>query len=437
MRKHLKGRLLGILAAVMTFSALNPSIASADMGNYNFVSIEAGAVDSITVNGVTVEALYKPYGRGYDSDQTYCCAALVHRFYSQVYGRSVSNLNNTASVPCIDQGSFSETAAPKVGDVLRDNYSVHWAIVKEVNGNTVTLIQQNAWNGSYTKAWVGATVQIGDPRYTFFTWDGNQQTAGAGTAAGNYAIEYTDQEIGQINAVVHAKVSNPNRVQVTQVGCRLWDAKGTLLKEHVENCQRQESRFNMWYEISAELGVTLTPATAYSYQFFVMENGTEHPGEVQTFTTQQGPAKETDSRRTSEERISDAILLMQTGVKYYAKDELEDIVGVPAQTSDTAYYFNMETLFEKTGWMTFEMAEGSDVTGVRWEYTYGNGSEENLQHSETFYNDIVKVAKKVFGKSGKGICTNPDNMTMTWKGQGKVERNLVNGVPVVSVYVFE
>ena len=64
-----------------------------------------------------------------------------------------------------------------------------------------------------------------------------------------------------------------NRVQLTQVGCRLWDAKGTLLKEHVENCQRQESRFNMWYDISAELGVTLTPATAYSYQFFVMENG--------------------------------------------------------------------------------------------------------------------------------------------------------------------
>ena len=69
----------------------------------------------------------------------------------------------------------------------------------------------------------------------------------------------------------------------------------------------------MWYDISAELGVTLTPATAYSYQFFVMENGAEHPGEVQMFTTQQGSAKETDSVRTSEERISDAILLMQAG----------------------------------------------------------------------------------------------------------------------------
>ncbi len=155
MRKHLKGRLLGILAAVMTFSVLNPSIASADMGNYNFVSIESEVVDSITVNGVTVEARYKPYGAGYDTDSTYCCAALVQRFYSQVYGRNVSNLKRTTSVPYIDQGSFSETAAPKVGDVLRDNYSAHWAIVKEINGNTVTLIQQNAWNGSYTKAWVG------------------------------------------------------------------------------------------------------------------------------------------------------------------------------------------------------------------------------------------------------------------------------------------
>lgn len=435
MKKHGKGRLLGILAAVMTVMLINPSAVSADMGNYHFVSIDAGAVDRITVNGVTVEALYKPYGGGYDSDSTYCCAALVHRFYSQVFGRQVSNLNSTTSVPKIDQGDFAETTAPKTGDVLRDNYSVHWALVKEVNGDTVTLIQQNAWNGSYTKAWVGATVQIGDPRYTFFSWSGSQQTEAS--AAGNYTIEYTDQNISQTNAVVYAKVNNPNRIQVTQVGCRIWDSQGTLLKEFTENCQRQESRFNMWYDINAELGVTLNPAATYSYQFFVMENGRECPGKVQKFTTQQGPAKETDSKRSSKQSISDGILKMQESVKYHKKSQMEDEVGVPAQILDMAYCYNMETLFEKTGWMTFEMPKGDDVTGVRWEYTYGNGSDENLQYSETFYRDAIKMAKKIFGKDGRGYCTGPDNMTMSWDGKAKIERNMVNGVPAVSIYIYE
>ena len=67
------------------------------------------------------------------------------------------------------------------------------------------------------RAWVGATVQIGDPRYILYL---GRQSANGGsrTAAGNYAIEYTDQEIGQTNAVVHAKVNNPNRVQIDPGG---------------------------------------------------------------------------------------------------------------------------------------------------------------------------------------------------------------------------
>ena len=88
--------------------------------------------------------------------------------------------------------------------------------------------------------------------------------------------------------------------------------------------------------------------------------------------------------------------------------------------------------------MTFEMAQGSDVTGVRWEYTYGNGSEENLQYSETFYKRYCQGRKEgVWKKAGKVSAQIRNNMTMTWEGQAKVERNLVNGVPVVSAYVFE
>ena len=53
-------------------------------------SLEAnGAVDSITVNGVTAQALYKERTDDYDTDTIYCCAAFVKRFDSQVYGRHV------------------------------------------------------------------------------------------------------------------------------------------------------------------------------------------------------------------------------------------------------------------------------------------------------------------------------------------------------------
>ena len=78
-------------------------------------------------------------------------------------------MNSTTSVPMIAFGSFQETDSPKMGDILRDNQSVHWAIVKEVNGDTVTLIQQNAWDSTYTKAWVGTTSNLSDSRYTYFT----------------------------------------------------------------------------------------------------------------------------------------------------------------------------------------------------------------------------------------------------------------------------
>ena len=166
----MKSIFCGALAMIAVGFSFQPESVSADMGNYNFVSIDSGVTDSITVNGITVEALYRPYDSSVNSDSTYSCAAFVKRFYSQVYGRDVSGLNSTTSVPVIDSGSFQATSSPKVGDILRDNQSVHWAIVKEVSGNTITVIQQNAWNGDYTKAWVGATVQNGDSRYTFFTW---------------------------------------------------------------------------------------------------------------------------------------------------------------------------------------------------------------------------------------------------------------------------
>ena len=79
----------GAAAMMLAGFCFHPTDVKAGMQNYNFVSIDSGVVDSITVNGVTVEALYRPYDSSVDTDATYSCAAFVKRFYSQVYGQNV------------------------------------------------------------------------------------------------------------------------------------------------------------------------------------------------------------------------------------------------------------------------------------------------------------------------------------------------------------
>ena len=52
----------------------------------------------------------------------------------------------------------------------------------------------------------------------------------------------------------------------------------------------------MWYDVQGELGISLTPGTTYKYQFFVVQDGIEYPGSVQTFTTSgQAPLTQTVS----------------------------------------------------------------------------------------------------------------------------------------------
>ena len=129
-------------------------------------------VDSITYRGSTVNAVYTPYRDGLATDWTYGCFVLPRTFYSTIYGITVSNLNSTTSIPNASSGYFEETRSPRKGDIIRCNNYVHWALVKEVNGTTVTIIQQNAWWNSYTCAQVGNTVSSSDNSVSFFTYSG-------------------------------------------------------------------------------------------------------------------------------------------------------------------------------------------------------------------------------------------------------------------------
>ncbi len=171
----MKRRLTAILVIwILLFSiieGINTTEALAAQKNGTLITLiqPEQVLDTITYQGITVEAIYTNAAHS-GSDPIYSCAAFVKKFYQQVYGIGVYNLHSTVSTPLVydSKGSFMITEQPQVGDIVRDNARTHWAIVKDVTEDTVTIIQQNYQTG--TMAWAGCTVDRKDTGYTFFTY---------------------------------------------------------------------------------------------------------------------------------------------------------------------------------------------------------------------------------------------------------------------------
>lgn len=263
-----------------------------DWGTSVKITYNGQVVDSITVKGKKVDAVYAPKWNiaNYDGDSTYCCAAFVKKFYKNVYGVDVWNLF-PGNTPVASSGSFSRTTSPKVGDIAAN--PGHWAIVKSVSNGRVTVIEQNAWDGSGSCAKVGRGLYDGSG-YWYWRWSGNNGNGSASKSNGKATVtkqkakfSYSIQPVKTMasNAVIYTKVNNPGRLHVQQVGCKLYDSSGKLLITKTEKCSRNESVFNVWYDINSELGKTLAGKTRYQYEFFIDYGGSRYTSPKKEFTT--------------------------------------------------------------------------------------------------------------------------------------------------------
>lgn len=116
-----------------------------------------------TFNGV--EAIYS---KNYTApgDATYNCAALVKKYYAKHYGVTPYNLL-PGRRPVVNGRSLNKVTSPKIGDIVgiktSSGVNGHWAIVKDVNGNQVTLFEQNwKYNG---KTKVNRKIDISSANY--------------------------------------------------------------------------------------------------------------------------------------------------------------------------------------------------------------------------------------------------------------------------------
>ena len=94
--------------------------------------------------------------------------------------------------------------------------------------------------------------------------------------------------VSEHNAVVVAQIKKSAGSSVTACGLWLYDANGSLIKEHretVTNVGKNTTVFHSWYDINKEVGVTLDSGTTYQYCFFTVVNGITYFGETYSFTT--------------------------------------------------------------------------------------------------------------------------------------------------------
>ncbi len=95
-----------------------------------------------------IYAYYRPQPwQDDESNPTYSSSAFITRFYSTVFGKKVNCQINMQGLPEVSaaDGIMNQVTVPQQNDIVYCpiNGNPHWAIVKSVNNNSVTLIEQN------------------------------------------------------------------------------------------------------------------------------------------------------------------------------------------------------------------------------------------------------------------------------------------------------
>lgn len=152
-------------SAALAAAILLPASASEGIISCTYVDIEGEGFVADTLNGV--EARYNQWGKAIS------CAELVIRYYDEIYGIEVFMPDTMIYVRDRDDLYFELTDQPKAGDVMVGSAAArhrpynHFALVKEWNGDTLTVFEQNwAWGG---QAGINRVIEYPNPCYKIYT----------------------------------------------------------------------------------------------------------------------------------------------------------------------------------------------------------------------------------------------------------------------------
>ena len=195
-------------------------------------------------------------------------------------------------------GYFYEVSTPQVGDIVHDTTeTTHWAIVKAVNGNKVTLIEQNSWWFSKTCANVGRTVNVGTSGIKFYRYSNAGSTSTSTNPPTNNQpsqptistpvtnkVNFSNikaSNISETNAKLSASVSYSG-TRPSEVGIYLGNSTGSMRKVGSDKINHSKNPFDMWYDLN-KCGVTLSAGTQYYYKMYAIVNGKEFTSGTKNF----------------------------------------------------------------------------------------------------------------------------------------------------------
>lgn len=189
----------------------------------------------------------------------------------------------------------TDLSVAKLGDIIW--FEGHVAIYAGVSNGNHMIVHETGGsyqNVVYTKVSVVKAELKGIIRIPGVTNDG-ETVSKASFALPTQSSYVSKQSVGETNAVVVNQITKLSGVKVTQMGLYLYNADGSLIKRYVENVSNvgnSTTLYHSWYDINAEVGVTLTPGTTYKYRFFGVFDGKEIKGGEYSFTTKgSAPAK--------------------------------------------------------------------------------------------------------------------------------------------------
>lgn len=90
------------------------------------------------------------------------------------------------------------------------------------------------------------------------------------------------------NAGIEATISTSSSVQFTRAGAHVWDPNGNLVVDTSEATSIKGYYMTISYNIRNELGISLSPGTTYTYQFWAEFGGSRYYSEKSTFKTTGG-----------------------------------------------------------------------------------------------------------------------------------------------------
>lgn len=182
---------------------------------------------------------------------------------------------STGSTPTVGAiACWSATNTPPYG---------HVAYVTGVNGDgSFSLIEGGSgWSGASAHGVCSRTISHGlywpDQGFIYLGSSGNSSPAVAFSPWSKNGYTYigeTDAAIGQL-----VTVSNGN---CTETGMYLYDANGNVLASAKNPTYTLPQ---IYFQINAECGYTLTPGTTYKYKFYAVVNGKTYWSNEQSFKT--------------------------------------------------------------------------------------------------------------------------------------------------------